>query len=274
MVTSKIDSPVPFRVRLLISYDGTDFCGWQKQNHSLKPSIQETLEEGLAKIFKEPIRCVASGRTDAGVHALGQVVHFDAPRDPQGIHLGKALRALLPPSIVVLNFAKVDGAFHSLLSAEAKTYRYVISTKATSPVFMERFCHWYPHRFDMKKLNELARALEGTHDFKSFQSVGTPVPTTIRTIYKACWKKVGPHLYHFEVKGTGFLKQMVRNIVGTQLYFMQKGRSVEDLIQLLKERDRTQAAYTAPAKGLYLVKVFYGPLHRNAKPGPQGHEHL
>lgn len=249
--------PSTFRVRLTLSYDGTDYCGWQKQNRGNKPSIQEHLEQGLSTIFKTPIQCVASGRTDAGVHALGQVVHFDVPRDPQGIHLVKALRALLPASIVVLNSKVVPRQFHSLLSAKAKTYRYVISTKPTSPVFMERFCHWYPHRFEMDKLNDLAEVLRGSHDFKSFQSVGTPVPTTTRTIYRAHWKKVSAHLYHFEVTGNGFLKQMVRNIVGTQLFYMQKGLGPDALRNLIAAKDRTQAAYTAPAKGLHLVKVYY-----------------
>jgi tRNA pseudouridine38-40 synthase len=253
----------PYRVKLVVSYDGTDYCGWQKQKHSIKPSVQENLETALARIFKEPVRCISSGRTDTGVHALAQIVHFDAPRNPQGINFVKALRAMLPESIVVQSAESVPKEFHSLLSARAKTYRYVISTKITAPTFMARFCHWYPHRFDLEHLQKLAQVIEGTHDFKSFQSVGTDVPTTIRTIYKARWIQKRPHLYYFEVTGNGFLKQMVRNLVGTQLYFMQKNRTPDDLAHLLLAKDRTQAAYTAPAKGLFLVKVFYrGSLNR------------
>lgn len=247
----------PYRVKLVLSYDGTDFCGWQKQIHGVKPSIQETLEAALARVFKEPVRCVASGRTDAGVHAKAQVVHFDAPRNPENINLVKALRAMLPNSMVVQSSELVPHEFHALFSAKAKTYRYVISTKPTGPTFLARFCHWYPHRFDLVHLQELAQVIEGTHDFKSFQSVGTEVPNTIRKIYRARWIEKRPHLYYFEVTGNGFLKQMVRNLVGTQLYYMQKKRPAEDLQKLLLARDRTQAAYAAPPQGLFLVKVYY-----------------
>lgn len=245
------------RVKLVLSYDGTDFCGWQKQNQAQKPSIQETLEAGLARIFKEPVRCTASGRTDAGVHALGQVVHFDAPRNPEGINLVKALRAMLPDSMVVKSAVPVKSDFHSLFSAKAKTYRYIISTKHTAPTFLARFCHWYPYRFDLDHLNSLAQVIEGTHDFKSFQSVGTDVPSTVRTIFKARWIQKKPDIYYFEVTGSGFLKQMVRNLVGTQLFYMQKQRSPEALRELLLVKDRTQASYAAPSKGLFLVKVYY-----------------
>jgi tRNA pseudouridine38-40 synthase len=246
-----------FRLKLTLSYDGTDFCGWQRQSHATKPSIQENLESALTQIFKQPIRCVASGRTDAGVHAMGQVVHFDAPRDPSKINLVKALRALLPPTIVVQNAERVPEAFHSLFSAKAKTYRYVISTKPTGPTFLARFCHWYPYRFDFERLQSLAQALEGTHDFKIFQSVGTEVPSTQRTIFRSRWIQKRPGLFYYEVTGNGFLKQMVRNLVGTQLFFMQKGKGPEDLRQLMSAKDRTQAAYAAPPQGLFLVKVYY-----------------
>ena len=246
-----------FRVKLIISYDGTDYCGWQKQSHALKPSIQETLEAALARIFKEPIRCVASGRTDAGVHAKAQVVHFDAPRNPEAINLVKALRAMLPPTIVAQSAEMVSDDFHALFSAKAKTYRYVICTDPRGPTFLARFCHWYPYRFDLEQLQALAQVTEGTHDFKSFQSVGTDLPHTVRKIYRARWIQKRPGLYYFEVTGNGFLKQMVRNLVGTQLYYMQKNRPPEDLQKLLLAKDRTKAAYAAPPQGLFLVKVYY-----------------
>jgi tRNA pseudouridine38-40 synthase len=252
--------PNKHRVKLIISYDGTDFCGWQKQTKFAKPSIQDSLECGLAKIFKEPISCVASGRTDAGVHAFAQVVHFDAPRNPERINLVKALRALLPESIVVQSAKMVGPDFHSLFSAKAKTYRYVVCTSSKSPTFLNRFSLWYPHRFDLEHLKLLAQVIEGTHDFKSFQSVGTEVASTIRTIFKAQWILKRPNLYYFEVTGSGFLKQMVRNLVGTQLYYMQKKRSPEELKKLILALDRTQASYTAPPQALFLVKVFY-PQH-------------
>ncbi len=245
------------RVKLILSYDGTDYCGWQKQTNASKPSIQETLEVALEKIFKTPIKCIASGRTDSGTHAQGQVVHFDAPKDPSRINFVRALEGILPGSIVTQSSEIVPKDFHSLLSAKAKTYRYRISTQSTGPTFLRRFCYWYPYPFDFKALQDLAPALEGRHDFKSFESVGTQVPNTVRTIYRARWIQKKPHLYYFEVTGNGFLKQMVRNLVGTQLYFMQKKRSRQDIIELLQARDRTQAAYAAPAQGLVLLRVYY-----------------
>lgn len=246
-----------FRVKLIVSYDGTDFCGWQKQTQSLKPSIQATLEAGVSKILKEPISCTASGRTDAGVHAYAQVVHFDTTKNPDKINLAKALRAMLPETIVVKSSTLVPLEFHSLFSAKAKTYRYVISTNSTGPAFLNRFCHWYPFKFNFNHLQNLAQVLEGTHNFKSFQSVGTPVPNTVRTIFKSRWIQKSPNIYYFEITGNGFLKQMVRNIVGTQLYFMQKNRSPAELKLLIEAKDRKLAAYTASPKGLFLLKVFY-----------------
>ncbi len=245
------------RVKLLLSYDGTDYCGWQRQINASKVSIQETLEVALEKIFKEPVRCIASGRTDAGVHAMGQVVHFDAPKDPSRINFVRALEGILPNTIVAQSSELVSKDFHALLSAKAKTYRYRVSTQPTGPTFLRRFCHWYPYPFNFERLQQLAPVLEGRHDFNSFESVGTEVPNTIRTSYRARWIQKRPHLYYFEVTGNGFLKQMVRNLVGTQLYFMQKKKGPKDLEELLLLKDRTKAAYAAPSPGLVLVKVYY-----------------
>jgi tRNA pseudouridine38-40 synthase len=133
----------------------------------------------------------------------------------------------------------------------------VISTKQTGPTFLARYCHWYPYRFDFDHINSLAQVIEGSHDFKSFQSVGTDVPSTVRTIFKARWRRKKPDIFYFEVTGNGFLKQMVRNLVGTQLFYMQKSRSPDDLKDLILARDRTQASYAAPPQGLFLVKVYY-----------------
>lgn len=246
------------RVKLVISYDGTDYCGWQKQkSETLKPSIQETVEFGLGKIFKVPVSCVASGRTDAGVHAMRQVIHFDAPHDPSRINFVKAMEALLPDSIVVQSSELVGSEFHSLFSAKGKTYRYVISTHSVGPTFLRRYSHWYPYPFNLERLQSFASVLEGEHDFKSFQSAGTELPHTIRKITKAKWIQKRPHLYYFEITGNGFLKQMVRNLVGTQLYYMQKNKTPDDLKSLILARDRKQASYAAPSQGLFLVKVFY-----------------
>lgn len=211
----------------------------------------------MSKLFKQPIRCVGSGRTDSGVHAIGQVVHFDAPKDPSKINFVRALESILPDTIVVRSSELVRADFHSLFKAKAKTYRYVISTSPVGPTFLRRYCLWYPYPFNLERLKEFSKVLEGEHDFKSFQSVGTELPHTVRKIYRARWTQKSKYIYYFEVTGNGFLKQMVRNIVGTQLYYMQKKRSSEDLKNLLLLKDRTKASYAAPPQGLFLVKVFY-----------------
>jgi tRNA pseudouridine38-40 synthase len=247
-----------YRIKMHVAYDGTDFCGWQKQvaRDSL-PSIQETLEIALGKIFKTCVPCVASGRTDAGVHALAQVVHCDIPMNPKKIVLTKALKAFLPSTISIKQVWEVPKEFHSLRSAQAKTYRYVVHTGPTSPAILGRFCLWYPFRFDFERLSQIAKFLEGTHDFKSFQSRGTPIASTRRTVFKAQWIQKSQYLYHFEITGSGFLKQMVRNIVGTQLLFCKDRIEPKEILKLLELKDRQAAGWTAAPQGLFLLRVYY-----------------
>lgn len=246
-----------FRVRTTISYDGTEFCGWQKQRHEGRPSIQETLENALSKVFHTPITCVASGRTDAGVHALNQTVHFNAPRNPEGINLKMAMKSLLPPTIVMKKTWLAPPDFHSLFSATGKTYRYWIWTGPTPPALLGRFSHWYPHHLELDHLNEVSHHYKGTHDFKSFQSRGTEIENTIRTIYRAEWHFKRANLLEFRITGNGFLKQMVRNLVGTQLLMEKDSLPPDYILGILDKKDRKSAGWTAPPHGLFLSKVYY-----------------
>lgn len=248
------------RIKLLVSYDGTDFCGWQKQKEHLhgpeKPSLQETLELALQDILKHPVDVCASGRTDAGVHALAQIAHFDTdktlPKD-----LAWALRGKLPPSMVIRQAWTAPSDFHATTSATHKTYRYWIWNSFRPTALMSRYTAWVRNPLDLDYLNEQAQILVKNQDFKSFQTVGTPVKTTVREVYKAHWRRKSPHLVEFQITGSGFLKQMVRNIVGTQLDLYTKGQTIEKMEEILAAKDRRRAGTTAPPQGLFLAKVYY-----------------
>lgn len=248
------------RIRFLVSYDGTDFCGWQRQNHGPLKSVQHVLEEALSKVLNEKIGLFASGRTDAGVHAVGQVCHFDTEKPPEAFHnwdFPWALKSQLPPSIVIKKFWIAPDDFHSTISATHKTYRYLIYNHPRKSVFLHRYADWIRKPVDLQYLQENSRFLIGEKDFKSFQSVGTEVPHTVRTIYRAEWTLKKPHLLQFQVTGSGFLKQMVRNIVGTQLMLERNREKHEKLSEIISLMDRRKAGPPAPPQGLYLWKVYY-----------------
>jgi tRNA pseudouridine38-40 synthase len=249
------------RVRLLLSYDGTDYCGWQRQKTSesdprFKPSIQGTLEKALYQLTKEAVEVSASGRTDAGVHAVGQVAHFDTEKllikD-----LCWALRSQLPSSLVVKGAWLAPKEFHSMVSTQDKIYRYYVWNDSRPTALLARYSWWIRKPLDLKILQDLTNPLVGEHDFASFRSQGTWVRHTVRTIYEARWVQVHPRLFLFEVRGSGFLKQMVRNIVGTVIDAYLKGFSPQWVQKILQQRDRSQAGVASPPQGLFLYRVAY-----------------
>jgi tRNA pseudouridine38-40 synthase len=248
------------RVKLIISYDGTDYCGWQKQkSHAFAsdlPTIQETAEKALEKIFRHPISLSASGRTDAGVHAAAQVIHFDTDRRlPKD--LCWALRSHLPDTIVAKAAFIAPDDFHSTISAEKKTYRYWVWNNPRPTALMARYSWWIRQELDVDFLNECAKHLISKQDFASFRSVGTEVKHTIRHIYKAQWRRKKSGLLQFEVTGNGFMKQMVRNLVGTQVDLALRGEPSERMLSILQAKDRTKAGPAAPPQGLFLAQVYY-----------------
>lgn len=252
------------KYRLVISYDGTDFCGWQRQKEhrhaSPKPSIQGTLEEALSRIFNHPVVVSASGRTDAGVHAVAQTCHFETDRKlPKD--LCWALKSQLPPSIAAKAVFPAPDHFHATLSATRKTYRYWIWNQPRGTALLHRYSWWIRSPLDPKLLNELAATLIGEKDFASFRSMGTPVKHTRRRIFRARWRRKPSGLLEFEVTGNGFMKQMVRNLVGTQVLLCQAHKGPEKMREIISLEDRTKAGPAAPPQGLFLMHVEYPQNH-------------
>ncbi|MEK6628089.1 MAG: tRNA pseudouridine(38-40) synthase TruA [Bdellovibrionota bacterium] len=248
------------RIKFTVAYDGTDFCGWQRQNHGPKPSVCQTIQTGLEKIFDQKISLFASGRTDAGVHALNQVCHFDTNRPEErlkGFDLSRAMKTQLPSSIVVKKAWMAPEDFHSTLSPDKKTYRYLIYNADQQSAFLNRYTEWIRKPLDLEFLNSCSKYLLGNQDFKSFQSVGSDVSHTVRTIEKAEWSWRKDNIAQFTITGSGFLKQMVRNIVGTQLLFEKKGIAALKMKEIIELRDRKAAGPPAPAQGLFLIRVYY-----------------
>ena len=247
----------PYRLRIQLSYDGSEFNGWQRQRAG-KPTVQGTLEEALSRLYKnEKINVMGSGRTDTGVHALQQVAHADVPTILPVPDMAHTLNAILPHSVVVDTVWLAPEGFHAGLSATQKTYRYVIHNGPRPNAISRNHSTWIRHALDLEYLNSCCKYLIGLHDFKSFQNSGTEVLTSIREIFKAQWFQIDEKTIAFEVTGNGFLKQMVRNIVGTQLTLHREARPPEDLQKILLAQDRRLAGKTAPPQGLYLREVRY-----------------
>ena len=245
------------RFKLVISYQGYNYQGWQKQKHT-NHTIQEAIEIALNKIFQKKICIYGAGRTDAGTHAYGQAAHLDLPTSiPENFPLQKALNALLPPDILIRQVIKVPDHFHALYSVQKKYYFYLILNHHLPCVFKKNLTYWYPYKIDIKKLNAMAEIIAKQKDFKSFQTAGTPVKSTIRKIHSAYWKKQKTSILAFHIQGEGFLKQMIRNLVGTQLALLKHKEPIQQLKKIFSARDRKQALGTAPAHGLYLYKVQY-----------------
>ena len=246
------------KVKMLVSYDGTSFGGWQRQRSS-QPTIQGSLEGTLTRVFNQPITICGSGRTDAGVHARGQVAHFVAPKVFEGSKLLYALNSLVAKGIVVQSLWEVPNDFHAMNSAQAKTYIYELYQSPTPCPFKERFSWWRRETLNLEKLNRYSEVLLGRQDFKSFQNQGSPVPNTVREILKAHWMNFSQGHLTFQITGNGFLRQMVRNIVGTLLHLHDTGASPRDLETILKALDRQSAEVAAPPHGLFLDSVSYPP---------------
>ena len=245
------------RFKLLISYQGYNYQGWQKQKHT-NNTIQEAIETALNKIFQKKIRIYGAGRTDAGTHAYGQAAHLDLPKSiPENFPLQKALNALLPSDILIRQAIKIPDHFHALYSVQKKYYFYLILNHHLPCVFKKKLTYWYPYKIDIKNLNTMAEVIAEQKDFKSFQTAGTPVKSTIRKIHSAYWKKQKSSILAFHIQGEGFLKQMIRNLVGTQLALLKHEKPIQQLKQIFAARDRKQALDTAPAHGLYLYKIQY-----------------
>jgi len=241
--------------KLTIEYDGTAYHGWQKQAD--KPTIQETIEAALSFMTKEHIHLTGSGRTDAGVHALGQTANFhtDARISPRAFHAG--LNSLLPDDIVIRSCEMVDDAFHARFHATRKTYQYRILNRLT-PAAVGRQYEWFIRKkLDLAAMQAAAQYIIGNHDFKSFEGTGSPRQHTERTISAA--EVMEPDNGHiiFNITSSGFLRYMVRNIVGTLADAGFLKITPEDFKTILEAKNRDLAGITAPPHGLFLMSVDY-----------------
>lgn len=244
------------KIRLLLSYKGTGFFGWQRQRS--QRTVQGEIEKSLYKLFQKKIVVIGSGRTDAKVHALGQTAHFEIDSALlKNKNLIKALNALLPSDISILDAWTAPDDFHARAMAQKKTYLYFISTGDSAPVLFPELICWKKEDLDIDKLKHIARVFLGTWDFKSFQNSGSEIKSTVRTIYQSRWQKLSPSLYCYTITGSGFLKQMVRNIVGTSIDLLRYKNADQKIRKILENKDRKKALRTAPGEGLYLKKVFY-----------------
>ncbi len=254
-------------LRLVIAYDGTDFHGWQRQPNA--PTVQGCLEEALAKLTGAPVHIWGSGRTDAGVHALNQVANFKTESPIPCDNLLKALNNLLPPSVRVKQVDEAPEKFHARYDVRSKTYRYRILQAPICSPFLWRFVCHHPYPLDRGKMDEAALLIEGEHDFTSFagsegrtddgEEGAPPAPhSMVRVVFSSrfLWRPRTSMLI-YEVRGSGFLHHMVRNIVGTLLEVGRGKLAPRDVMRILEARDRTGAGPTAPAQGLCLVKVEY-----------------
>lgn len=265
----------------LISYLGTDFCGWQiqpEQNGPL-PSIQETISQALQKLCLEKINVIASGRTDAGVHATGQVAHFEIKEKPLPEHnLLRGLNTLLPHSIRILQVKKVDSDFHAQHHALKKQYSYYFQL---GPAPLASLFHQttFDHRtFDIERMNQALKTLVGEHEFFPFQASDAKPGPTVRKIYEAdvSFEPVSApgftplstiQLVRIRVVGSGFLKHMVRGIAGTLLKVGVGDQGPEIMERILKSQDRALVGSTAPSQGLWLERLWYQKLDFNASVG-------
>ncbi len=243
--------------KITLEYDGKDFCGWQTQGQGER-TVQGELERTLARIFKRQVRIAASGRTDSGVHALGQVISFKAETRMKPLEIQKAMNSYLPKDIAVLDVREVNTHFHAQYSVKDKTYRYTILNRQYRSAFLRDHALFYPYPLDLARMRRSAKCLIGRHDFKSFQAhdPARAERRTIRTIRTLRIHKQGD-LIHMDVTADGFLYKMVRNIVGTLLAVGAGQMPAAEMPQVLKSRNRGKAHDTAPAEGLCLMKVNY-----------------
>ena len=242
-------------LKLTLAYDGTDFHGWQVQPRL--PTIQGTLEAVLSEIEGQPVRIHGAGRTDAGVHALGQVASFALANPIPIENLRKAMNCLLPPAVRVLAVGETSPGFHPRHCAQSKLYEYRIWRGDVCPPHLNRYVYSHPYPLDEQAMQQAAPFFEGTHDFRSLAAHNAEdKESTVRTIFSSVFERQGDILA-YSVRGSGFLYRMVRNMVGTLIEVGKGIRAPRDIEAILSAKRRSAAGRTAPARGLFLVEVEY-----------------
>jgi tRNA pseudouridine38-40 synthase len=242
-------------IRLVVEYDGSELHGWQRQHGA--PTVQQHLEDALAKLLQHETPIVGASRTDAGVHARGQVASFRTERDIPLHGIRRGLNSMLPETIAVRDAAEVPEDFHPRFSATGKHYRYTILTaRDRSPRWRNRAWH-HPDKLDFAAMHDAARALIGEHDFAAFRAAGCTAKTTLRRVDSITFTRLHPRVMEIDLRGNAFLRQMVRIIVGTLTEVGAGKRPPGQVAEILAGLDRTKAGTTAPAHGLELIEVRY-----------------
>lgn len=242
------------RYALGIEYDGKNYCGWQRQKEVI--SVQQVLEKALSKIADQPIEVVCAGRTDTGVNATNQVVHFDTDKIRKDVAWTLGVNTNLPMDVAVKWVKEVPEDFHARFSATARRYRYIIYNNPLRSAILNSgisFCH-YP--LDEKRMHEAAQFLVGKHDFTSFRTVHCQSHSPVRTLYHCNVTRQGDYIL-LDVKGNAFLHHMVRNIAGSLMRVGQQQETIQWVNEVLQAKNRCLAGMTAPSNGLYFVDVDY-----------------
>ena len=242
------------RIALGVEYNGSRFCGWQRQTNA--QSVQQNLEQAVSKVADAKTHIQAAGRTDTGVHATEQVVHFDCDNSRELKAWVMGVNSCLPNSISVLWAKHVDEEFHARFSAQSRRYRYVIYHHATRPALLDGLLTWEYAYIDLDKMQKAAKHLVGTHDFTSYRAVACQAKDPTRTVYELNLSQQKEFIF-MDICANGFLHHMVRNIAGVLISIGKKEKHEDWSLEVLESRDRTLGGITAPAAGLYLIKVQY-----------------
>lgn len=242
------------RIKLTVAYDGTDYCGWQIQKNGV--TVEEVLNRALSRLTGEKITVIGASRTDAGVHARGNVAVFDTDARIPAERIAYAVNALLPEDVVVVRSEEVPAGWHPRKCVSVKTYEYRILNREFPDPVRRRDTYFVSFPLDLDRMRQAAGYLKGTHDFKSFCSAQTSVEDTVRTIYSLDVEKAGD-LFTVRVRGNGFLYNMVRIIAGTLAGVGRGYFEPEEVERMLEKKDRTKAGVTAPPQGLTLVGIEY-----------------
>lgn len=248
-------APMERNICLLIAYDGTYYQGWQRQKED--PTIQGVIEAILARITHQAVSLVGAGRTDAGVHAWGQVANFKTTSELPTAKMEAALQALLPRDILIRQVSEVETDFHARYSSRAKIYDYLIFDKTLGNPFLRHYVWLIREPIDCELIKAGLSLLKGEQNLSSFKSQGSDVSSSVRTIYQADLLPLPRIGYKLRFKADGFLRHMVRNIVGTLIRVGSGRISIEEFKEIIHSKDRSRAGEMAPAHGLFLRKVLY-----------------
>jgi tRNA pseudouridine38-40 synthase len=243
------------RIALGLEYDGSPFQGWQTQPAG--NTVQDALQAALAQIAGEPVAVTCAGRTDRGVHASGQVVHFDSAAERPDSAWVRGVNGFLPESIAVLWARRVPEDFHARYAARSRTYRYVLVSRGVRPALAARYAGWTHAPLDVAAMGDAARHLLGEHDFSAFRSSECQAKTPVRTLHELRVESRGERI-DVVLRANAFLHHMVRNIVGTLVHVGKGARAPDWALEVLRSRDRGAAAATFGPQGLYLETVEYG----------------